>query len=416
MGRDVESVKIMTTDAALGMKVLDLDRPWLETPFLFQGFEVSSDSEIKKLQEYCQYIQVDRNSIPKELLSRIIEDPDYGKAAAKLQGVGGIPEPELIYEDETDVEEELGRASKVASNLVSAAEQLYNDLKLGKGLELKQVQGAVTDMVDSVLRNPDAMIWLMRMKDRDEYTYRHSIASSVWAVTLGRQLGLSKANLEDLAMGTMLCDIGKSRVDSAVLNKAGKLTDDEFELVKQHVQHSLDLLAEANEDNLDIKAIVEHHHERHNGTGYPKGLKGKDIPVFARIAAIADCYDAMISQRVYQEAMSPSCAIKKLYEWRDYGFQSELIEVFIKAVGIYPSGCVVELSDGRVAIVLAEGRKNRLYPTVLVILDSDKNFLEEAVVVNLASINKSENQDEPLVIKESLPNDAYGIDPYAYCL
>ena len=272
-----------------------------------------------------------------------------------------------------------------------------------------KVKKSVEPMIDSISRNPDACIWLARMKQEDQYTYQHSLGASIWAVALGRQLGLPKSDLRSLAIGGLLFDVGKLRVDKELLSSDKPLTDEEFQRVRDHVNLGVEMIQGSGLMNQDVIDMITYHHERHDGSGYPKKLRGDDIPVFARIAAIVDCYDAITSHRSYARAIPPSTAIKMLYEWKDIDFQAELVEEFIQAVGIYPAGTLVELSSGEVAVVVAEYRTRRLRPKVMVLLDADKQPLAAIRTIDLLTVKETAT-GEPLDIVSSLEPDAYGID------
>ena len=247
------------------------------------------------------------------------------------------------------------------------------------------------------------------MKQQDTYTYQHSVGASIWAVALGRQIGLPKSDLRSLAIGGLLFDIGKLRVNPELLQATRSLSDEEFAELRSHVGFGVEMIRNSGLMNKDVLDMVAHHHERHDGSGYPNGLSGDRIPVYARIAAIVDCYDAITSHRSYARAIPPSVAIKKLYEWRDVDFQAELVEEFIQAVGIYPAGTLVELSSGEVAVVVAEYRTRRLRPKVMVLLDANKLPVTEVKIVDL--LNQQSTADgKALEITSSLEPEAYGID------
>jgi len=268
---------------------------------------------------------------------------------------------------------------------------------------------SVEPIVDSISRNPDACLWVNRLKQHDQYTYQHSLSASMWAVSLGRQVGLPRQDLRSLAMGCLLMDVGKLRVDPDLLQAERELTTEEAAKVAGHVGHGLEILTECGILNQDVIDMVAHHHERYDGSGYPNGLAGDDIPPFARIAAIVDTYDALTTHRQYASAIAPSDAIKLLYNSRDEDFQAELVESFIQAIGIYPAGTLVELSSGEVGVVVAEYRIRRLRPKVMVLLDANKNKLSAATIIDL-----QEEGDDPSVpalsIKKSLEPKAYNID------
>jgi putative nucleotidyltransferase with HDIG domain len=286
---------------------------------------------------------------------------------------------------------------------------IFEQVDRGGSLDMVRIKHSVEPVIDSISRNPDACIWLARMKQQDTYTYQHSVGASIWAVALGRQLGLPKPDLRSLAVGGLLFDIGKLRVDPELLAATRTLTDEEFAQVRRHVDSGVDMVRNSGLMNKDVIDMVAHHHERYDGSGYPAGLSGDKIPVFARIAAIVDCYDAITSHRTYARAIPPSAAIKKLYEWRDIDFQAELVEEFIQAVGIHPAGTLVELSSGEVAVVVAEYRTRRLRPKVMVLLDADKNPVPQVKMVDL--LNQEVTADgKVLEITSSLEPEAYGID------
>ncbi len=402
----LEIVKVLTADLEIGMYVSSLDRPWLETPFVLQGFQLESDSDIERLRKHCDYVYIDtQQSLLEETTIRrkVGNRPRMSRAQMfskkKLQP----------YRDNTDWKDEYPKAQSAVKALSEGLEDIFNNVAQGSALNMAKVKLAVQPMIDSITRNPDACIWLARMKQEDQYAYQHSLGASIWAVALGRQLGLPKSDLRSLAIGGLLFDVGKLQLDKELLNAKRPLTEEEFETVKSHVQLGVDAITKGGVMNQDVIDMVAYHHERHDGSGYPEGLSGDKIPIFARIAAIVDCYDAITSHRSYARATSPSIAIKKLYEWRDMDFQAELVEEFIQAVGIYPAGTLVELSSGEVAVVIAEYRTRRLRPKVMVLLDCDKQPLLDVKMIDL--LNQKEAEDgRPLDIVNSLEPDAYGID------
>ena len=270
-------------------------------------------------------------------------------------------------------------------------------------------------MVESIIRNPDAFAWLTRIKYKDNYTYNHSVSTSVWAVAFGRHLGLPKKDLESLAIGALLFDVGKIKLPEKLITNTQRYNQYEFKLVKQHVQHSIDIVKSIDGIDDDIIEMIQTHHERHNGSGYPLGLSGNKIPIFGKIAGIVDCYDAIISDRPFVSAMSPHNAVKKLYEWRDIDFQGELVEQFIQVVGIYPVGTLVELSDERVGVIVAQNRVWRLRPKVMLLLDENKDAYNEFDTIDLYK-QVTDTENKPLDIVKSLEPGLYGIDPAQFYL
>ncbi len=401
----LEVVTVNTSELKMGMYVSGLDRPWLEVPFPVQGFRVETPEDIKRLQQYCRYVFIDtvksahqapalRHSVPRARKS--VQQIFPGRRLKK-------------YQDSAGWTEEYPRAKAAVDELATTVGTIFDQVATGGALDVLKVKQSVDPMIDSITRNPDACIWLARMKQQDSYTYQHSVGASIWAVALGRQLGLPRADLRSLAIGGLLFDVGKLGVPASLLRATRKLSDEEFAEVRGHVNRGVDMIQSSGLMNRDVLDMVAHHHERHDGSGYPQGLAGDAIPVYARIAAIVDCYDAITSHRSYARAIPPSVAIKMLYEWRDIEFQAELIEEFIQAVGIYPAGTLVELSTGEVAVVVAEYRTRRLRPRVMVLLNTDKQPLAELKMIDM--LNQASTEDgRPLDIVNSLEPEAYGID------
>jgi len=272
---------------------------------------------------------------------------------------------------------------------------------------------AVDDMVQSVIRNPDALLWLTKLRSVDTYAYDHAIDTSVLAVMFGRHLGLPQEQLQELGLTGLLFDIGKVKLPPNLLSKPGKLTDEEFALVKQHVDFSIEILNQSSGVSERVINGVRHHHERHDGHGYPHGIHGSDIPIFARIIAIVDCFDAITSPRPYRAAISSHHAIRQMYEWRDTEFQAQLYEQFIQCLGVYPTGTIVELSSGEVAIVVAQNRTRRLRPRVMLILDDEKVALTRNSLLDLKEEMPGPGA-RPLEIINSHDSGAFGIDPKLY--
>jgi len=402
----LEIVKIFSADLETGMYVSSLDRPWLETPFSLQGFQLESEEDVLRLQEYCQYVYIDSaKSVQDPAIIRRKVRNRPRKSTQQLFSNRALKK----YKDGSGWGEEYPKAQAAVQVLSEGIDDIFGRLAGGGSLDMVRVKKSVEPMIDSISRNPDACIWLARMKQEDKYTYQHSLGASIWAVALGRQLGLPKSDLRSLAIGGLLFDVGKLGVETELLNTERPLTDDEFQQVRDHVKLGVDMIEGSGLMNQDVIDMITYHHERHDGSGYPKSIRGDDIPVFARIAAIVDCYDAITSHRSYARAIPPSTAIKMLYEWKDIDFQGELVEEFIQAVGIYPAGTLVELSSGEVAVVVAEYRTRRLRPQVMVLLDADKQALADIKTIDLRS-RTTMADGKPLDITGSLEPDAYGID------
>lgn len=404
-------MKIATHQVAKGMYVSNLDRPWTETPFPFQGFLVEKESELRGLQKHCAHVFID---VEKGLSPA---SSDLGKAAPLAADIppAPLPKPAVRYENETSVEDELQIATEVRDAVSEKVVEFMDDIRSGKAPNLSSIKTAIGQMEQSILRNPDAFMWLRQLRKKDSYSYTHCIDCSALAVAFGRQLGLPQEQIRDLTIGALLFDIGKTKVPEKLLTKPAKLSEEEFSTVKMHVEFSLGIVDSDAGISPQTRAMIASHHERFDGTGYPKRLKGGEIPLLGRIAAIVDFYDAVTSDRPYSPAMSPHDAIKYLYKFRNTHYQDELIEQFIQTIGAYPVGTLVQLSSGEVAIVIGQNQIRRLLPKIIVILDADKNPLGDPPIRDLM-LEANEDPDNAVTIAKSLEPGSYGIEPEDFYL
>ena len=429
---------ISVDQLAVGMYVAQLDRPWLETPFLFQGFYIRDEDEINELKAHCQHVYVTSETLPDAMQrnGREIAVGDRGKASVddavpkrrlfSLRGLFGLfsrPQTQdhlggstIVYRSSSSLKEEMPAAAGVHERASVLLKDVMEKVRESGNLELENLQAAVTPMVDSILRNPAALACLMRLQKADSYLYQHSIASSVWAAILGRQLGLARKDLDLIALGAMVLDVGKTQVPKDILTKPGKLSDSERSLMQRHIQFGLDILERAGNVDPAVLDMVAHHHERYNGTGYPAGLSGSEIPVFGRIAGIVDTYDAMITRRPYAKQMSNYDALRQLRVLADVEFQAEMVEQFTRAIGVFPTGTLVELNTGEVAVVIKQNSIRRLRPQIMLIMDANKELLDEFRVVDLDKEKVSPTERHSLWIETGLAPGTYGIDPTEFYL
>ena len=408
--------KVDTQDLAPGMYISRLDRPWVETPFPFQGFKIKDQNDVADLQRYCQFVYIDIER--GESAKRYLETKTSSATRQIDTGLQRILRSKLsrpVYTDSVSVEDELTPARASHHSACDRISNILDDVRSGRKLNVGAAQQVINSMIESILRNPDAFMWLSKLKDKDSYTYTHSIDTCALAITFGRHLGLPRKDLEQVAIGTLLFDIGKMKLPEELLDKPGRLTEAEFALMQEHVAHSVHLMTDTKGISATSIDVAFSHHERHNGSGYPRGLTSDQTSVYGKIAAIVDCYDAITSERPYSVAMSPHDAIRSLYEWRNVDFQEELVEQFIQCLGVYPTGTLVELNTGQIGIVLSQNRVRRLRPKVMLVLNADKHAYDIAPTIDLM-IEAADRQDQMLEIARSLDPGSYGIDPTAYFL
>jgi len=418
----------------IGMYVSQLDRPWLETPFLFQGFYIRNASEIEELQRYCDYVQIDIEESDAKLMESLSPSAPPTKSTysgAVSRGGGSLLQrllrflfgsktkapgqklPGEYYRDMSSTADELVVAKSVHSG---ALKQLMNVLDLiqrGETIAMPDLEVVTGAMVDSVLRNSTAMSLLVRMQKKDDYTSSHSLASSIWGLVFGRHLGLDRESLAAVGLGGLLLDVGKTKLPDQLLHKKGELTDAERAHMNTHVELGLEIIRQAGNVDSRVLDMVATHHERFDGSGYPNGSKGNQIPVFGRIGGIVDSYSAMTSDRSYANAMSSYDAMREFKALSDKHYQAEMVEQFIQAIGIFPAGTLVELNTGEIGVVLKEHQATRLRPEVAVILDANKQPKGDYEVIDL----REQRDESPTVwIERGIEPGIYNIDSREFFL
>lgn len=383
------------------MYVSRLDRPWRETPFLFQGFHIANKSEIEEIREQTRYVYI------------LLPDEEIEVSTTRHQsptdtGTDGYDEKHARRAS-IQIEQELPTARKSHREIAGLVEEIEDALQANDELDMPRIKRTISYMVQSIQRNPDAYIWLTRIKRYSSYTYNHSLNASVWATAFGRQLELDNETLNDIAVGTLLMDVGLTRVPSQILQKTSRLTHDEWEVVKTHVQDGLNMLEGTPGISPEIIQLIATHHERLDGSGYPHGLHGRAIPQLGQMAGIVDFYTAITMPRPYMKAVSPSAALQLLYKQRDKYFSEQLVNGFIQTLSTYPTGSLVELNSGTVGIVASQNPGWLLRPRIILLLDPDKQPYGSYPVVNLLE-ELTDDRGQPLYIVRSLAEGEYDIN------
>jgi len=385
------------------MYVCKLDRSWLDTPFPFQGFYIRSKNEIRDLQAFCEFVYIDvvkgktlnsqpEISQPSPLLRKNNKKSKYRSRSKPLVVNHSYYTPQL-----KPIKSEFNAAHNLMLDLNSAIEETSFNLRVGKGLDIKKTKQVASQVVNSVIRNPNTLVWLTQLKEKGQYVYGHSLRSGILAAVFGRHLGITEEPLEILVSGVLLADIGKTKINRKLLNKAGEYTEEEKEIFKSHVELGVELLASDPNIDHNILTIAETHHERFDGSGYPYGLVGDEIPAFGQIAGIVDTFDAMTSKKPYGQVFTSSQAMEWLYKQRNKLFSAKLVDEFIQAIGLYPAGTVVQLSDGSTGLVLSHNKTKRLKPEVLLIKDNKDQMLEKPKFVDLSKKPMFSNKERPCI-------------------
>ena len=358
--------KVKVSDLRPKMYIDDLNCSWRNHPFLRNCFMLESERDIEKIIEYgITHVYIDTSqgldvyNVPSgEEVCQIQDNKSLEMSVSLTRS-----EPKLV-----PIEKELIQAKRIYKEACTIVNATLQDCRLGKQIELEKLEPVVLAIAESIFRNPDAIVSLLRIKQADSYTFQHSVAVGTLLISFCVSMK-DRSSIEQVGIGGFLHDIGKMKVPEQILNKAGKLDDREFGLMKQHVQFGCEIIEKIEGISPISISIVAEHHERYDGSGYPHGLKGDEISPYGQMASIIDVYDAMTSTRVYHASIEPTEVIKKLLEWRGHQFNSKLVQYFIRTIGIYPVGSLVKLESGYLAVVVDQHHENLLHPRVRIIFN-----------------------------------------------
>lgn len=401
----IEERRIEVAHLRVGMFVCRLDREWAGTPFLLQGFTVADEDDIDWLRRHCEHVFID-----------VEKGQDIDPALLVLGGWAEAPALQIRQEAQayprlSTLEEELPHAAQAVAGITDSAVAIIDGLRAGAAISHAQLRTAVQPVVSSMVRNPDAFFWLQALRRHDAYAYGHAVDCCAFATALGRQLGMPEPALHDLAAGAMLMDIGMTAVPMALLQQQAPLSEVDRECIRGHVAQGGNLYRASGMDNPVTLSMLLHHHERHDGSGYPKGRSADAIPLEARIAGIVDSYHAMITRRPYREAFPRHEALQQLYRECGRLYQEELVEQFMQCLGVYPVGSLVELNSGEVAIVMGQNPTRRLRPTLMLLTDGDKALRPYFEPLDLLLADKASLPQSELKIVRGLQPGAYGLEP-----
>jgi putative nucleotidyltransferase with HDIG domain len=397
------------SDLQIGMYIHDLNCDWMSHPFLRNRFTLTTDAEIQKIVEsgiHEVYIDTDKGM-------DVVHAPTAEEVKHQLEGqmrqIAENKKPAVGAR--VTAAEEFGRAKSIHEEAHQIIHGILHDVRLGKQVELEQVAPSVERMTTSILRNNGALLALCRIKDKDNYTFQHSVSVGALMVTFCNAQNMSKEVIHHAGIGGMLHDIGKMRVPDEILNKPDRLTEREFSVMKCHVVESKKILSQSNGISETSIKVAAQHHERHDGSGYPEGLKGKEISELGQMAAIVDVYDALTSDRVYHKGMPPTDALRKIYEWSKFHFNPELVQAFMRAIGIYPIGTLVRLESGRLGVVVEQNEKNLVSPKVKVFFSITGNSHIMPEIVDLSRSLGQGGGDR--IIKHESP-ERWKLDPLRF--
>lgn len=375
--------KIHVKQLQVGMYLKEFCGSWMEHPFWRNSFVITDPKDIERVQaSSIQEVWID--------CAKGLDVPPDDPAISEAQSEAQV-EAELQAAAETAREiapvstsAELVRAAKICAQAKQAVTSMFQEARMGKAVDPGKARKLVEEISDSVTRNPGALISLARLKTADDYTYMHSVAVCALMIALARQLGLDESLHRRLGIAGLLHDLGKAMMPTEVLNKPGKLTDDEFRIMKSHPEEGYKLLLQSNGVDDIAFDVVLHHHEKTDGSGYPKGLKDEEISLYAKMGAVCDVYDAITSNRPYKAGWDPAESLRKMAEWANGHFDPTVFQAFVKSLGIYPIGSLVCLNSGRLGVVVDQSPKSLLTPRVKVFFSTRSNARIRPEVVDLS--------------------------------
>ena len=381
--------KIKVQDIKPGMFLQEICGSWIDHPFWKKSFEISESKDIATMQT-CGILEVwidtdkgidvgrENNSSSVETTQ---EDIEKKLLLAAKSDTTIIPKSQL--------KDELVHARKLHGKAREVVTSLFNEARMGKALQLEEVSLLVSEINLSITRNSEAFLSLSRIKNKDNYTYLHSVAVCGLMIALAKQLGLNQSLVKDLGMAGLLHDVGKMMMPEDILNKPGRLTDDEFDIIKSHPLRGWEILDQSPDVSAIALDVCRHHHERVDGMGYPDKLSGEELSLFARMGAVCDVYDAITSDRIYKVGWEPSEALRKMAEWQEGHFDNTVFHAFVKTIGIYPSGTLVKLKSSRLAVVIEQSEKNLLTPIVKVFFSTSSNAPLNPELIDLSQSTDS---------------------------
>ncbi len=391
----VEKIRLRACDLRPGMFVCELDRPWLDTPFLLQGFEVENDTDIEAVMQYCEYVYID---LMRTKVVRVTIDELPGSFTNERK--------------RTFNEKDMEAAKSTRKHTSKLIKSFIEEIRFGQSLDIQLAKSAVSDCVVNLIKNPEAMMFVTRMRNKDETLNQHAFNVCVYSIVLGRLLNYDSTQLEHIGICGLLHDMGKVNIPDRILNKPGPLTDEETAIIQTHAKEGRDILMSGRDIFSGTVDVAYGHHENLDGTGYPRGLLGHQMNLNCKIVTIVDKYEAIVSPKPYRPAGDHLSAVAILNQLaRDNKIDKSLTAAFVSYLGIYPPGSIVELSSGEVGIVLESNSNQRLRPQILVVRDANKAPTQ--LFVDMSEKTVDEKGRPYRIVTVRRPGD-FGIDLNQY--
>jgi putative nucleotidyltransferase with HDIG domain len=374
--------RIAMSDLRIGMYIQEFCGSWMDHPFWKAKFLLETDKDLQRIQTCgISELWIDASKGLDVESGRVSVTPaEVEVEVQELLMAAALPTGPVC-----SLEDELNRAAKLCNRSKQAVMDMFGDARMGKALDFEQAENLVAEISESVMRHPNALISLARLKRADEYTYMHSVAVCALMIALARQLGMNPVQVREVGLAGMLHDVGKMAVPAEILNKPGKLTDSEFVTVREHPQAGGKILLAGKQVSAVVLDVCLHHHEKVDGSGYPHRLSGEQISLPAKMGAICDVYDAVTSNRPYKAGWEPAESIRKMAEWTGH-FDQTVFKAFVKTVGIYPTGSLVRLQSGRIGVVLDQHATSLLMPKVKVFFSAKSKTPIAQEIIDLAKL------------------------------
>ncbi len=373
--------KVKAAELRAGMYIHDINCGWLDHPFFGRSMSLKDDEMVSKIVNFgIREVYIDTD------IGLDVDSAPTKEEADKevMEEINKIDEINFDDIEPVAVGREIMMAKKVRKEALKTVQNVMNNIKMGAQIHKEEVEVVVNDIIISMLRNPNAMMSMGMLRKTDEYLYQHSISVSALMVSFGKLLGFDSKLLKEIGLGAMLHDIGTMQVPHSIISKPNGLTENEYEQIKKHVTYGRNILQET-EGVTEMSIITAYqHHERMDGTGYPKGIKGDEISRAGRAIAIIDVYDALTTKRCFRHLVPPAEAIKMIFNWSETKFDREMVQKFIKCIGIYPVGSLVRLESGLLAIVFDHSTDDLLRPLVRVVYDTKNERILMPYVIDLS--------------------------------
>ena len=406
-------LQVQSSDLLIGMYVSELDCAWSATPFPLGGFHIKTVGDLQILQKYCKQVVIDTNKGLSPRVNRKADLTILSSARKAAPPASALKVDRGTYPVTQSIKQQIDSAAKEYQLLVTEFQGVADGVRAGKTLSLANSSASSERIIRLVLANPHTLIWILNTESRPLTATAYCVRAAIWSAILARQIGMPEKEISILFQGTLLCDIGMNLLPERLVNKRGPYRRKEFLAYRKHVAIGLELLGRHPALDERVSSIVRCHHERHDGLGFPRGIKGEQLPALARFANMAYCFERLLYTNCDKRRTSPAKAITRLYKQRMLKFPEQLIVEFIHVMGMYPLGSVVELASGELGIILEQNECERLFPRIGIISDAQQQLLEKPFIIDLSAA-KDDNASRTISSSANMQNLKIKIEDYRF--